>query len=253
MAAAAKSLGEVIERDGYTLLRNVYTAEEVKAIAADLYSALAQPCAATAIRSQEGVVYAARNILELWPAVDAVWRRPVLLDALTEVLGPRLGLVRGLYFDKPPDRTWALPWHKDLTVAVREHLLPSTFFSKPTTKAGVAHLEAPQQLLENMLTVRVHLDAMTALNGPMRVLPGSHLTGKTLTVDEARGVDIISAAGDVLLIRPLVTHSSGVADPANTSHRRVLHLEFAARPDLPDAHTWHTFLPANEVPRSTTG
>ena len=46
-----------------------------------------------------------------------------LASALQTALGPGLGLVRVLYFDKPPGQSWALPWHKDLTIAVRANRL----------------------------------------------------------------------------------------------------------------------------------
>src|SRR6185437_14142607 len=81
-----------------------------------------------------------------------------LPNILAAILGPKFGLVRILFFDKPPRQTWALPWHKDLTVAVRDNRLPSQHFAKPTRKAGVPHVEAPQAILESMLTARIHLD-----------------------------------------------------------------------------------------------
>jgi hypothetical protein len=47
----------------------------------------------------------------------------------------------------------------------------------------------------------------------------------------------------VLLIRPLVAHCSGKSHPDTRRHRRILHLEFAASPHLPDGYAWHDFLP----------
>src|SRR5262249_22451045 len=136
-----------------------------------------------AAHSDEGGVYAARNVLGWWPQAATVWQRPRLLDALAATLGPEFGLVRGLFFDKPPRQTWALPWDKDLTIAVRNNRLPSSRFAKPTTKAGVPHVEAPREVLDAMLTARIHLDDVTLENGPLRVLPGSHRDGKALRFD----------------------------------------------------------------------
>jgi hypothetical protein len=144
---------------GFALLRGAFTTAEASALAESLTRALGDSRAAgPAIRSEDGAVYAARNVLELWPESRVVWRRPPLLRALTDVLGPDFGLVRVLFFDKPPGQTWALPWHKDLTVAVRDNRLPSIQFAGPTRKAGVPHAEAPQAVLEAMLTARLHLD-----------------------------------------------------------------------------------------------
>jgi ectoine hydroxylase-related dioxygenase (phytanoyl-CoA dioxygenase family) len=165
-----------------------------------------------------------------------------LAGALAAVLGPAYGLVRGLYFDKPPGKTWALPWHKDLTVAVRDNRRPGGGFSKPTTKAGVPHAEAPRELLEAMLTARIHLDDVTEENGPLRVLPGSHRTGKELCVGDAAPETVLARRGDVLLMRPLLAHGSGHSHPDTRRHRRVLHLEFAAFRELPDGWEWHDFI-----------
>ena len=79
--------------------------------------------------------------------------------ALAEVLGEECGLVRGLYFDKPPDQSWSLPWHRDQTIAVADNRLPTTYFRNPTKKEGVLHVEAPRELLQQMLTLRIHLIA----------------------------------------------------------------------------------------------
>jgi ectoine hydroxylase-related dioxygenase (phytanoyl-CoA dioxygenase family) len=168
-----------------------------------------------------------------------------LSDALTAVLGPEFGLVRTLYFDKPPERTWSLPWHKDLTIAVRENRLPSDRFTRPTRKAGVPHVEAPQELLESMLFARIHLDDVTEENGPLQVAPGSHQTGKSMVLGNAHPQNILVQRGDVLLIRPLVAHCSGRSHPETRRHRRILHLEFAASPTLPDGYAWHDFVRAS--------
>src|SRR6266404_493411 len=104
---------------------------------------------------------------------------PARVEAMAAVLGPDFGLVRVLFFDKPPGGSWSLPAHKDLTIAVRDNRLPSRHFRNPTRKAGVPHVEAPRELLDKMLTARIHLDDVTAENGPLKVIPGSHRLGKT--------------------------------------------------------------------------
>jgi hypothetical protein len=45
-------------------------------------------------------------------------------------------------------------------------------------------------------------------------------------------------------MRPLLSHASGRSGEGTALHRRVLHLEFAADPVLPDGYQWHTFIPA---------
>jgi hypothetical protein len=231
-----------VEQDGFALVPGVFAAPQVEEVLQGLGAALGGE--GGAIRSQEGSVYAARNVLELWPPAGRVWRVPPLPQVLAALLGPALGLVRALYFDKPPEQTWALPWHKDLTIAVRDNRLPSAHFGKPTRKAGVPHVEAPAELLHQMLTARIHLDEVTEENGPLKVMPGSHRAGKRLALDEGQPQSVLAGRGDVLLIRPLVAHCSNRSRPGTSRHRRILHLEFAAAAELPDGYAWHTFLPA---------
>jgi hypothetical protein len=237
-----QSCRECVDRDGFVVLSGVFTADEVAALTADLTQALAGPCEAALVRSPEGCVYAARNVLDLWPAATSLWRRSLLTDLLRAVLGPHCGLVRGLFFDKPAEQSWALPWHKDLTVAVREHGPTTGGFRNPTRKAGVPHMEAPLEVLQTMLTLRIHLDDVTDQNGPMNVIPGSHQTGKQMDIDEALSHPVFARQGDVLAIRPLVVHNSRASQPGNQRHRRVLHLEFAAEPELPGGYEWHRFI-----------
>lgn len=233
-----------LERDGFVVLPGVFDAEAVAAMIRELDRVLAgDGSEGSAIRGEEGTVYAARNVLALWPPARDVWRRGALPDVLAAALGTGYGLVRALYFDKPPGLSWALPWHKDLTVAVRYNRRPSAHFGKPTRKAGVSHAEAPLAVLERMLTARVHLDAATEENGPLKVLPRSHRSGKALELG-GEPHTVLAGAGDVLLMRPLLAHASGKSHPGTSLHRRTLHLEFAGGGELPDGYAWHDFVPA---------
>src|SRR5262249_276817 len=156
----------------------VYAADAVAHVLTSVEAAMAQ--GGPSILGDEGAVYAARNVIDWWPPVAGGWKTAPLQQALVDVLGPGLGLVRALDFDKPPGQSWALPWHKDLTIAVRDNSLPATHFRKPTTKAGVPHVEGSEAVLAAMLTARIHLDDVTDENGPLKVVPGSHRLGKSM-------------------------------------------------------------------------
>lgn len=231
-----------LEQTGFALVRGVFAAAKCSAIAGELAAALAA-CRdeSAALRRAGGAAYGARNLLALYPRARTLWKRPPLVELLSALLGPRYGLVRGLYFDKPPGAGWSLPWHQDLTIAVESHDLPTAVFRHPTTKAGIPHVEAPDELLHQMLTLRIHLDDMTAGNGPLLVLPGTHASRNAPPTGPA--TTILAAAGDVLAMRPLLSHASAAPAPGNSVHRRLLHLEFAAGEELPEGYRWHTFAP----------
>jgi hypothetical protein len=232
---------EQLESDGFALLTNTFADEEMRSAIVEWESVLARHADEEAIlASEDGPAYGARNLLQLWPRVMELARQPNLLNALREVLGGRAGVVRALFFDKPPGHSWALPRHKDYNIAVREHGLEG-LFTKPTKKAGVPHVMAPESLLKSMLTARIHLDDVTGRNGPLRVIPGSHRFYKTGEDEPREPVTIHCNAGDVLLMRPLLTHSSGHSRPAMGTHRRIIHLECAMSSQLPDGYCWHDY------------
>jgi ectoine hydroxylase-related dioxygenase (phytanoyl-CoA dioxygenase family) len=238
-------LREKLASDGFVELTGVFSAATIDSFARELAGALAgDGSAESALRSDSGALYAARNVLALWPAAATIWQRPALIEPLAAILGPDFGLVRALFFDKPPSDSWALPWHKDLTIAVRDNRLPSRQFTKPTRKAGIPHVEASLTVLESMLTARIHLDVVTDANGPLKVIPGSHRSGKTVAADSAAPYVVRAAPGDVLLMRPLLVHCSSKSAPGTAQHRRILHLEFAASRQLADGYDWHDFVAA---------
>lgn len=242
----SRCVSEVLST-GCGILPAVFGTQEIDALISKIESAFSisenhseSSDAQEWIRDQNGRIYAARNIHELIEDFDEIWQRPELTDFIRLILGAGFGLVRALYFDKHPERTWSLPWHRDMTIAVKENDLPSDDFVKPTFKAGIPHIEAPIQLLEKMLTLRIHLDAVTVNNGPLIVKPNSHLIGEMEFDDDQV---ITSNAGDVFVMRPLLFHSSPSSKAGAKAHRRVIHLEFSGQKDLWDQFKWRTFVP----------
>ncbi|CAN5594047.1 phytanoyl-CoA dioxygenase family protein [soil metagenome] len=229
---------EQFERDGYCLIAGVFDATAM-ADAVRATTTLLAGNDTSVLKGSSSPAYGARNLLQLWPASVQLLQLPRLQALLGSLLGLRGGVVRVLYFDKPPGHSWALPWHRDQTIAVKVHR-DSTVFMKPTMKAGVPHVEAPRSLLETMVTVRIHLDPMWLENGALRVVPGSHRNLQTPATQDARTIEC--SAGDVLLMRPLLLHASGHSEVTTALHRRIVHLECAMSSELPDGFEWHDFV-----------
>jgi ectoine hydroxylase-related dioxygenase (phytanoyl-CoA dioxygenase family) len=157
---------------------------------------------------------------------------------------PILGIssfpVRGILFDKVPGANWHVGWHQDQIIPVAERRdVPE--FTAWSVKHGVPHVRPPVTVLERMLTLRIHLDDCDAENGALRLIPGSHrrglLSAKEIEEIVAREEPVVCSArrGDALVMRPLVLHASSPA--TSPTHRRVIHLEFAAGP-LPGGLSW---------------
>lgn len=237
-----------LERDGFRILRRAVDAEMVERMIVVLADAFHDDSRFVQARSSRGHVYAARNLIGSVPEVTTIWQAEPMLGLLQEVLGEGFGLVRALFFDKPPERTWSLPWHKDTSIAVKDNSARSQSFSRPTTKAGIPHVIACDDLLRRMLTFRIHLDQVTDENGPLRVIPQSHLASDSVGVGVDGAVTIHADAGDVLVMRPLISHASGASVEGTIRHRRILHLEFASDGDLPDGYQWHDYVRSYRKP-----
>lgn len=231
-----------LERDGFRILPRAVDAKTVGHLLAVFDDAFEDDSQSVRARSSRGHVYAARNLIESIPEVKTVWQTVPMLEQLREVLGDGVGLVRALFFDKPPERTWNLPWHKDTSISVKDNSTKSESFSRPTIKAGIPHVIACDDLLREMLTLRIHLDEVTDENGPLRVIPESHVASDSVGVGVDCAVTIHADAGDVLVMRPLISHASGASFEGTIRHRRILHLEFASGEVLPDGYQWHDFV-----------
>ncbi len=234
-------ISDKVIADGFALIPAVYTNRQCADMLAELNTAMQLDRQQLNVRESRGTVFAARNVVEMCPASLNWWQEPPLIALLDGLLGAGFGLVRVLYFDKPSDRSWSLPFHKDMTIAVKTNQLRSNEFSKPTNKAGVDHVEAPTWLLQQMLTLRLHLDDVTASNGPLQVIPRTHLAGKETNPTSPEPIKILCDQGDVLAMRPLVCHGSAHSLPESNLRRRILHLEFCGRRRLPDEFEWSLF------------
>jgi hypothetical protein len=216
-----------LETNGYLLIPAGISAGAV----AELSAALSELPAA----------HAHRNLLQ-HAAIGGFSRAAETLSLITPVVGAGAFPVRAILFDKLPGANWKVAWHQDLAIPVNDrHELAG--FGPWSSKEGIVHVQPPACVLENMLTLRLHLDDCDDANGPLRVLPGSHRRG-ILPADgiqrlrtEISEVAAILPAGGVLLMRPLLLHASSPA--ANPRHRRVLHIEYASMP-LPHPLRWHT-------------
>ncbi|RYG42537.1 phytanoyl-CoA dioxygenase, partial [bacterium] len=108
-------------------------------------------------------------------------------------------------------------------------------FGPWTQKEGIWHAQAPAAVLENMVSLRLHLDPCGPDDGPLRVRSGSHRAGRAQGEGEEEAV--LAGIGDVALMRPLLWHAS--SPRRGEGHRRVLHIDFAAVDTLPEGLRWY--------------
>ncbi|HVJ02979.1 MAG TPA: phytanoyl-CoA dioxygenase family protein [Sphingomonas sp.] len=148
--------------------------------------------------------------------------------------------VRAILFDKSPAVNWALGWHQDRTIAVRRRAeVPD--YGPWSIKAGLQHVEPPFSVIEKMVTIRIHLDAVPADNAPLLIAPGSHRLGKIAeaelgeTVVRCGSAECLAEAGDIWIYATPIVHASSAAQ--GRGRRRVLQVDYSAEA-LPQPLAW---------------
>ena len=183
-----------------------------------------------ASRSRAGARHLMRH-----PVVAALASDSRLVALAARTLGSSAQPFRATLFDKSPTSNWLVVWHQDTALPLRfRREIPG--WGPWSVKAGVLYAHAPATALEDIVALRVHLDDSLPDNGPLRVLPGTHVHG-VLTdsaihalASQVRAHECISRRGGVIAMRPLLVHASSKS--AARAPRRVLHIEYAITSQL---------------------
>jgi ectoine hydroxylase-related dioxygenase (phytanoyl-CoA dioxygenase family) len=235
MSLSKSVLEKALAEDGFSVVKNVIDTNSINLLIQEI--ALANN--STFVKQRRHSTYAFRNAL-LIPTIYSLAHSQPVVSLANSVLKAEASPVKAFVFDKTPAANWKVAWHQDLTIAVKKYR-PAPGFSNWSEKAGIVHVQPPIKILENLLTLRIHLDKCDRDNGALKIIPGSHRYGKLAVTDIEQWKKLNQVhtcevqAGDILVMRPLLLHSSSPA--TNPTHRRVLHLEFAAI-NLPDGLEW---------------
>ena len=222
------------QQDGYAVIAAVYSQSELLKIAEEIdrFSATNPEF------QQERELFAIRRIMEEIPSLRQLIFTPALIRIIDEFAEKGSFLTKSIYFDKPPGSNWFVAWHQDISISVdaRRDVLG---YAQWMAKSGVIGVVPPLSILENTLTVRIHLDNTDAFNGALKILRGSHHLGivrkETVDWDQMEEVTCKVPAGGVMLMRPLTMHASRRAQSG--TQRRVIHLEFCNQ-DLDGGIQW---------------
>lgn len=214
------------EREGFAIAESAISPEQLAIAEAEL-EALSLDGAGT------------RNLL------GHAWCRSLVEDLrahpLVASLVPEQSVaVQCTLFEKSARRNWLVPLHQDVHIPVREKVEHPTL-SAWSEKQGTLFVQPPIEVLERLVAVRVHLDDCGPEHGPLRVAPGSHLTGRfpeaEIPAVRAALEERLCVVGrrGVLVMKPLLLHGSSKAAVPN--RRRVLHFLFGPR-TLPLGLNW---------------
>lgn len=179
----------------------------------------------TVLRTRAG----ARHLMPI-PCVATLAQDSRLTTIAREWLGSTAVPFRATLFDKSSTSNWLIPWHQDTALPLARRF-DFRGWGPWSEKAGVLYAHAPACALSRVIALRLHLDASSSDNGPLRVIPGSHDRG--VLSDECVGhlvstrpyTECLVPRGGILAMRPLLVHSSSKL--LGREPRRVLHLEYA--------------------------
>lgn len=217
---------EHLTEQGFAILPAQLSTAEISHLNAVVDSYLQSTISSGSIGNE---VFAVRNLLQTIPGLATILSNSIAPKLAEAFIGSKPSVIRSIYFNKPAAANWVVPWHQDLTVNLKEQSNIHGF-SKWAVKDGQLTAKAPTELLRKILTLRIHLDDCDETNGALKVIPGSHQQGELrsdeyLLTELERAVTCSVKSGGIMLIRPLLLHSSARSKGAE---RRVIHLEFIA-------------------------
>jgi ectoine hydroxylase-related dioxygenase (phytanoyl-CoA dioxygenase family) len=225
---------EELELNGFAVVKNVFQPSEVNSIV----ECLEKLDGSGPLFRRHQDLFAVRQVLKAAPALASLLFTPTVKALLQEAVGSDFFLVKSIYFDKPPASNWFVAYHQDLTISIKEKRAADGFH-RFTKKGEDWAVEPPLALLEENITLRIHLDDTDEENGALKVIRGSHQKGiyRPETIDWTQEKEAICAvpAGGIMLMKPLLLHGSGRT--RNRERRRVIHLEFSKQ-HLPNGLQW---------------
>jgi hypothetical protein len=225
---------KALEVDGFCVVDSFFTPGEME----HLHHVIESADSTGPLFRRSGDLFAIRRFLDCIPGARIHLLNRRLCSIISQLAGDGYFLVKSIYFDKPADSNWFVSYHQDLTISV-DRKVHASGFDNWTRKEGGFAVQPPIAILENNLTIRVHLDDTDESNGALRVIPGSHTKGiyrpEAINWAEEREVVCPVQKGGLMVMRPLLLHASSRSTGKN--RRRVVHLEFSNQ-ELPGGLQW---------------
>ncbi|OQP65971.1 phytanoyl-CoA dioxygenase [Niastella vici] len=237
---------QALQQEGYAIIDNVFNEEEVAGIVEAINNI---DTSGTAFRKTSDL-YAIRRFIKEVPAMAPLLFNSRMQAIIDQLFGNDYSLVKSIYFDKPGQSNWFVAYHQDLTISA-DQKMQLEGYEQWTVKNDQFAVQPPLSLLENIFTIRIHLDDTDENNGALKIVPGSHRKGiyRPETIDWSREKEVICKVprGGVMIMQPLLLHASNRT--VNNNKRRVIHLEFSNQ-QLPNGLQWAEYLAVNNFPAS---
>ncbi|MCY1662933.1 phytanoyl-CoA dioxygenase family protein [Chryseobacterium sp. SL1] len=224
----------IITENGFTVINNIFSDEEIEKISEVIQDI---DTSKETFRKSEDL-FAIRQFLKEIPEVKDLIFNENLKTIIKKIFGEKYFVVKSIYFDKPEKSNWYVAYHQDLTISVDKKLELENF-GPWTTKQNQFAVQPPLDILENIFTIRIHLDDTDENNGALKIVPKSHAKRiyRPETIDWNLETETICNVekGGVMIMKPLLLHGSNRT--TNGKKRRVIHIEFSDM-ELPAELNW---------------
>lgn len=182
-------LKEQFDKDGYVILKSLFSTAEVEKLKAEANRVIAQHI------GKEGVFVGLALASPLFKGAAA---RPSLVEALKQIIGKHVVFLSDKLVYKNATTEFNSPWHQDYPYWGGSH----------------------------KFSVWIALDDATPENGCLRIVPGSHLQGainhggdasdgmgfgnrlENHYINEAEVIDLPATKGDAIIFHDLLFHAS---------------------------------------------
>tara|TARA_B100001115_G_C15843580_1_gene423807 strand:- start:415 stop:1155 length:741 start_codon:yes stop_codon:yes gene_type:complete len=211
------------EELGSSIISGVFNESEIN-LMIDLIEKV-KPAPETLIENEN--LFAIRQLLIQVPGLSNLIFTPFFSQIFLQLADADYFLSKAIYFDKAGQSNWFVAYHQDLSISVKKKASVSGY-RHWTLKKGQYGVEPPLEILENTITIRIHLDDTGAENGALRIIPKSHKKGihrfssAETNLQEEQICEV--ERGSIHIMSPLLMHASSRSSSKQT--RRVIHLEF---------------------------
>lgn len=212
-----------LEENGYSILSDLYSDKEISQILDCIKNA--KQGSNSFMKTKD--LFAIRQLIKNVPELSDLLFNKKLTELLAALSESEYFLTKAIYFDKPSKSNWFVAYHQDLSISV-DKKADLENYSNWTFKKGQYGVQPPIEILQDTITIRIHLDKTDKNNGALKVIPKSHL--KEIVRSDSKEWDTKNEficeveKGGAMLMKPLILHASNRT--TNGKRRRVIHLEF---------------------------
>jgi ectoine hydroxylase-related dioxygenase (phytanoyl-CoA dioxygenase family) len=212
-----------LEENGYSVVAGLFSDNEISRILACIENA--EQDENSFMKTKD--LFAIRQLIKHVPELSELLFNRKLTELIADLSESDYFLTKAIYFDKPSESNWFVAFHQDLSISVDKKADIENYVNW-TFKKGQYGVQPPIEILQDTITIRIHLDKTDRNNGALKVIPKSHLKGIVRSDSEDWSIEneLICEVekGGAMLMKPLTLHASNRT--TNGRKRRVIHLEF---------------------------